>query len=167
MEIKPGDVLFVWGNTFIDKEIEAVTHGPSHCALFVNATTVEEAQGGRTVGECDLSFYLRGDARLEVWTDETLTDVERAEMVQFAHTLYGERYDYVLIPLEFMHWEFGLPLGWYHNDDEMICSGDVDKVAQHVGRRWTDEPNPSPADLWRGGALKKKVDLPTGAQMAG
>lgn len=159
MQIFPGDVLFVWGNGPIDHIIEGVTDGPSHVALFVNPNTVEESQGGRLAGEQDLSFYLQGNACLEVWEDPTLTDEERAEMVSFAHTLYGKRYDYVLIPLELLHFECGLPLGWYHNDDTLICSGDVYAVGQHVKRVWSKVPNPAPVDLIRGGTLQKKGNL--------
>lgn len=163
-EIKTGDVLVVYGTSLIDRGIELAEHGgPSHVALFLTPTELQEAQGGRTVGECDLSFYLNSNAKLEVWRDPTLADAERAEMIRFAHTLYGERYDYALIPLEFLHLECGLPLGWYHNKDSMICSVDVERIAEHVGRKWSKAPNPAPVDLVNGGMLIKVGDLPTTA----
>lgn len=159
MIIQPGDVLFVWGNSLIDKGIEIITHGPSHCAMFVNTTELEEAQRGRSIGEIDLSFYLGQNIRLEVWGDPTLTDGECAEMVTFAYTLYGKNYDNVLIPLELLHFECGLPLGWYHNDKGYICSGDVDTIARHENRLWSKVPNPAPVDLLNGGVLKFKYRL--------
>lgn len=42
-EIKPGDVLFVWGKGLVEETIEWVTHGPSHCALFIDNKTLAEA----------------------------------------------------------------------------------------------------------------------------
>lgn len=159
MNILPGDVLVQYGNVFFNKIIEQVTHGPSHVALFLTPTILEEAQAGRKAGEIDLSFFTDGNARLEVWGDPALTDAERAEMVSYAHQLYGTKYDYVLMPLELLHFELGLPLGWYHNTDALICSNDVDKIAQHVGRHWSQVPNPAPVDLITGGVLVKKGEL--------
>lgn len=159
LDIKPGDVLFVRGSGFIPEIIEYVTHGPSHAAMFVDTNRLEEAQGGRPLGEIDLSFYLDGKTKLEVWEDDSLTDSERAKMVSFAHTLYGEKYDYMLIPLEFLHFECGLPLGWYHHPNSDICSTDIYDVAAHVGHIWSKVPNPAPVDLLHGEILKKKFDL--------
>lgn len=159
LEILPADLLLIWAHGVIPELIENVTHGPSHVAMFVNAERLEEAQGGRSIGECALSLYLQSGARLEVWGDPSLTDAERAEMVRFAHTLYGKRYDYALIPLELLHFECGLPLGWYHNDDAFICSGDIDTVARHVGHIWSKTANPAPVDFIQGGVLQKKGDL--------
>lgn len=157
--ILPADVLFVWSKGFISEAIECVTHGPSHCAMFVSGKIVEEAQGGRKVGECDLSFYTSSTDRLEVWGDPELTDTQRRDMVEFAHTLYGKRYDYKLIPLELLHFELGLSLGWYHDPDEEICSVNINTIALRQGRKWSKVSNPAPVDLLKGGVLKKKLDL--------
>jgi hypothetical protein len=80
-------------------------------------------------------------------------------MVAFAHTIFGEQYGYVLIPLELLHFELGLPLGWYHHPRSDICSTDVERIVQHVGRSWSKVPNPAPVDLMQGGVLHKKLDL--------
>jgi hypothetical protein len=159
LNVKPGDVLFVWGHGFFPDMIEIITHGPSHVAMFINPTRLEEAQAGEPTGEIDLSFYLNGNARLEVWGDPTLTDTERLEMVKFAHTLYGKKYDYILIPLELAHFKLGLPLGWYHNPNKYICSDDVYTVALHVNHIWSKVPKPAPIDLINGGILQKKIVL--------
>jgi uncharacterized protein YycO len=144
---KPGDLLFVWGNGWIPDAIEFVTKGPSHVALFVDSDTVAESQGGRDIGEQSLSYYTSGDVeRLEIWRDETLTDDERAEMVRYAKSMYGQPYDYALIPLEFAHFVAGVNIDWYHETNGHICSTYVCEVAEHVGHRWAYSKNPAPVD---------------------
>jgi hypothetical protein len=159
LDIKPGDVLFVWGRGIVADLIEDITNGPSHVALFLNENTLIEAQGGRLVGECSLSFYLDGKTRCEVWGDPELTDEQRQQMIENASTLYGTPYDYLLIPAEFLHFEIGLKLNWFHEHKHLICSSFVDSCGQSVGKLWTTIPNPAPVDLMRGGVLQKKGDL--------
>jgi hypothetical protein len=154
--IKPGDLLFVWGDSFIENGIEWVTHGPSHVAMFKNENTLIEAQTGRPVGEIDLSFYLGKKCRLEVWEDPTLTDPERTEMINFARTLYGTEYDDFLIPLELLHFECGLDLHWYHEKNRRICSTLMDQIGKYVNRKWSQVMNPAPVDLTDGGILTFK-----------
>lgn len=159
MDIQPGDVLFVWGRGIIPEFIEKVTDGPSHVALFIDQNRVIEAQGGKLVGEQDLSFYLGSDARMEVWTDPGLTDEQRKRMVYIAYSLYGTPYDYYLIPLEFFRFEFGLKLKWYEENHHLVCSTFVNNAATGAGAKWTDIPNPAPVDLLKGGVLQKKGEL--------
>lgn len=159
--IKPGDVLFVWGNGLIADTIEFITHGPSHVTLFIGEDLVCEAQGGRSIGERPLSFYTES-ARVEIWRDITLTDGERAEMVRYAKTLYGAPYDYALIPLELAHFELGFGLMWYHETKQRICSTYVNDVAAHIGRKWTQVTNPAPVDILNGGVLTKVYDWEDG-----
>jgi uncharacterized protein YycO len=148
MNIQPGDVLFVWGNSFIDGAIESITHGPSHCAMFLNDKTLIEAQGGRDVGENTLSFFMPKADRLEVWTDPTLTNDERQQMIDYAKTLYGLPYDYFLIPLEALHFETGMDLSWYRENRHFICSTLINQIVKKVNRVWTDSPFPAPINLF-------------------
>ncbi|MCZ8512394.1 hypothetical protein O9H85_08100 [Paenibacillus filicis] len=161
MQIKPGDVLFVWGNGLIDHIIEEITDGPSHVALFVNDTTLCEAQSGREVGEIDLSFYMSENNYLEIWRDLSLTDDERTKMIQFAKSKYGSKYDYVLIPLELFHFEISLNIDWYKEHQKYICSTYINEIGKSVNRKWSKVANPAPIDdknenqltkmfIWRG-----------------
>lgn len=159
MQIQPGDLLFVWGHGLIAGAIEHITHGPSHVALFIDENTICEAQGGRLVGEQDLSFYLDSGARLEVWSDPTLTDLERTRMVAYAKQMYGTHYDYWLILLEALHFETGMKIDWYKNNQHLICSLFGYIVAKRVGHIWSQDPNPAPVDLLNGGVLVKKGEL--------
>lgn len=156
MMLRPGDVLFVWANGWITDWIEAVTDGPSHAAMILDGETVCEAQGGKRVGERELAFYTEGEfERLEVWRDPTLTDADRGRMLQFAATLYGTSYDYLLIPLELAHFGLHLDLSWYQERGHLICSTYLSAIARSVGRSWSKVPNPAPIDLMKSGALVK------------
>lgn len=164
MEILAGDVLFVWGDGLFDHAIEYVTHGPSHCALFINDTTLAEANAGRTIGECTLDDYLSRGGRLEVWGDPTLTDDDRAKLVEYAKSLYGVPYDYLLIPLEFIHFEFGAKIDWFREHHHRICSTYIYDAARHVGKTWAAHANPAPVDLLQYGALQLKGALTSACQ---
>lgn len=158
-EIKPGDVLFVWGESFIDDCIELVTHGPSHCALFINNKTLAEAQGGRTIGEAQLSDYLATGDRLEVWRDESLTDEEREKMIAYAKSQYGMQYDYTAIAVEFARYELHMPISLYHEGKRRICSSYVYDCAKAVSKIWALGSVPAPEGLIDGGKLKRECVL--------
>lgn len=159
-DIKAGDVLFVWGKGFVPDLIECITHGPSHAALFIDNITLCEAQGGRLVGPCALEAYTGGDCeRLEVWGDPELTDDQRVKMVDYAKTLYGIPYDYVLIPLELLHYKTGLPINWFHENKHRICSSLLYDIAYHFGRMWAKDPLCTPEGLRSYGVLKQLAVL--------
>jgi hypothetical protein len=162
-EIKPGDVLFVWGNGFIDEAIEFVTHGPSHCALFLDNNTLAEAQIGRETGTVPLSDYLNTDDHLEVWRDETLTEQERAKMVTYAKAHFGIHYDYLAILAELARFEIHVPINSFHEGKRRICSSFVNDCAKSVGRNWSNlSYTPAPIDLLTGGKLTRKGALRNG-----
>lgn len=151
--IKPGDLLFVWGNDWIAKEIEEVTHGASHVAMFLSDSKLIEAQGMSKIHELDATTYL--DKRTEIWSDPSLTDEERQKIVIYAKTLYGEEYDYLLILFELAHFTLGEKINGIHEHHKLICSTFVNKCAKEIGKTWTNEINPAPVDLLKGGVLVK------------
>lgn len=146
MEIKSGDLLFVWGKSLISESIEFVTHGSSHVAMFINNSNICEAQGGRVIGESNLSSYTNEHTYLEIWRDNTLTEEDKTKMVEFAKSQYGKKYDYILIPLELFHYELGLPLDWYDEHGKFICSTYVNAIGNSVSRKWSKVINPAPKD---------------------
>lgn len=159
-QIKPGDVLFVWGNGFVEEAIEHVTHGPSHCALFLDCESLAEAQAGRETGTALLSDYLNSDDRLEVWSDETLTDDERADMVTYARNHFGIHYDYLAILVELARFELGIPLDNFHEGKRRICSSFVNDIGNSVGHNWSSVLHaPAPVDLLISGKLTRKGAL--------
>lgn len=159
IEIKPGDMLFVWGKSLIDDAIEWVTQGPSHCALCVDSETLVEAQGGRLIGTASLSGYLSTYDRLEVWRDESLSDEERQRIITYAYSQFGLPYDYLGILMELARFEFHLPINSFHEGKRRICSSFVYDCAKSVGRTWANVSVPAPVDLLEGGKLTKKGAL--------
>lgn len=159
-EIKPGDVLFVWGKGLVEETIEWVTHGPSHCALFIDNKTLAEAQAGRTTGTALLGEYLAENDRLEVWRDETLTDDERIQMVDYAKNHFGIRYDYLAILIDLARFKLDIPLDNFHEGKRRICSSYINDIAKSVGHNWSSVLYaPAPVDLIKGGKLTQKGAL--------
>lgn len=162
-EILPGDLLFVWGNSFIEEVIEEVTHGPSHVALFLDEQTIAEANWNRTTGASPLSNFLSGKGRLEVWRDDTLTDEERSKMVKYAREHFGIHYDYLGILVELARYELNFPLATLHEGKRRICSSYVNDCIKSIGRNWANVPYaPTPSDLLQGGKLTRKGALNNG-----
>lgn len=160
-DILPGDVLFVWGVGIIDDSIEVITNGPSHCAIFLDSSTLAEAQAGRTTGTALLSDYLAAkEKRLEVWRDETLTDIERKQMAAYAISKFGVKYKLRAILAELLHFELGIPLSEkWEKGKEVICSFYVNNCAKSVKRKWAKVYAPAPVDLLKGGKLTRKGEL--------
>jgi hypothetical protein len=158
VEILPGDVLFVWGDGFIDDAIEFVSRGPSHCAVFLDGQTVAEARAGRKSGTAYLDDYLSvKEKRLEVWSDETLTSDERKKMVAYAKAHFGIKYDYDAIAAELAHFELGITLSdKWDEGKEYICSFYVNDCGKSVRRKWAKVNAPAPVDLITGGKLTRK-----------
>lgn len=155
MQPKTGDILFVWGNGLIDKAIEFVTEGPSHCAMYINDKMLIEAQGGTKIRIVDEDSYK--GCKTEVWCDPTLTETEASKMLDFAQSNLGKGYDYFLILLELVHFELDEQISWYNEHCNFICSTYVNKAAEAANKEWTKVKNPAPVDLIKGGKLKKKM----------
>lgn len=148
---KKGDLLFCYGNSWIDDAIQNITHGAAHVAVFVDENTLCEAQYGREIGEISLDYYMNNPdvTRLVVYSDQSLTDAERDDMMAYAKTLYGEHYDIELIPLELLHYVFKMNIEWYHEGNIKICSSFAWQLGKHEGKTWSHFLNPAPADLER------------------
>lgn len=163
-KILPGDILFVWGNGPIEEAIEWITHGPSHCALFIDSKTVAECQWDKKAGTDPISDYFAEKGhRLEVWRDETLTDDERKRIVDFAKKHFGIEYDYLAILAELVRFELNIPISSFHEGKRRICSSYVNDCGKSVGRNWTNiSYAPAPVDLLKGGKLTRKGVLANG-----
>jgi hypothetical protein len=164
LEVLPGDVLFVWGNGPIEEAIEHITHGPSHCALFIDSQTVAEAQWDRKAGSTPISDYLADKGKyLEIWRDESLTDDERNRIVDDAIKNFGIEYDYLAILAELVRFELDIPITSFHEGKRRICSSYVDDRSKSVGRNWANVSYaPAPVDLLKGGKLTRKGVLTNG-----
>lgn len=154
-EILQGDVLFLYGDGIIKDAIEFITHGSYHCALFYDQETIIEAQDLRKSGISPLSDYLNTNDRLEVWRDISLTEDEREGIVKYAIHHSGIKYDYFAIFEELVRYELGISIDNYNEGNRRICSSFVNDAAKSIGKVWSKEHIPSPADLAKGGILQR------------
>lgn len=159
--IQKGDLLFVYGNGFISHEVEKISHGSSHVAIISDTTTpyktkIIESQALRGCESRDLLYYLNGNAKLEIYKDDTLTPSQRENMIKYGSHFFGDRYDYFLILLELLRFELGMSIGWYKEHDELICSCYAYILGKHEGKIWSKVRNPAPSDLQNGGVLRRK-----------
>jgi hypothetical protein len=161
LEILPGDVLFVWGNDLIGETIELITHGPSHCALFIDSKTVAECQWDKKSGPTNITDYLSDQGnRLEVWRDDTLTDRERTIIVDWAKQHFGIEYDYLAVLAELVRFELHVPINSFHERKKRICSSYVNDCVKAAGKDWAHVSYaPAPVDLITSGKLKRKGAL--------
>lgn len=116
MELQLGDLVFVWGSGFVQKEIEVLTHGPSHVAIYIGNGRLIETQGFSTVRIVDLAYY-------DTWTYK----VVRFELPSYEKGLawlnlqLGRKYDWWDIFTLFVICVFHVKLPW-HEGKRIICS---------------------------------------------
>jgi cell wall-associated NlpC family hydrolase len=150
--LRPGDLLFIRGDSLPDRVIESVTHSPySHVAGFVKENELIEAQGLRRTGYQALDFYTAPD----IYTCDVLTDDQRRRIVQYVTEQVGTRYDWLLILWEGLHYLLHLTLP-YHEHKRFICSTLWADAYRTVGIDlcpWTRYP--TPGDLARSFFLRK------------
>lgn len=154
-EILKGDILFLFGKGFIKSSIEFITHGAYHTAIFIDSETLMESQSGRKSGTSPLSNYLNSGDKLEIWRDTTLTDQEREQIAKYALLHAGEEYDYTAIFEELLRYELHVNIDHYNEGNRRICSSFVNDCGNSVGKEWSKQHIPSPADLMYGNVLKK------------
>lgn len=118
--MKRGDLIFVRGDSWIDHEIESISHSPySHCAGFIGNNELVEAQGFRRTGFQSPSVY-KGES--DIFTCDTLTDEQRAEIVKYVTAQVGGFYDYLLIGWEALRYIFHWMIPFAEPFHSRICS---------------------------------------------
>jgi hypothetical protein len=120
MDIRQGDILFVYGEGLLDEAIEDITHGPSHCVVISsdNNQKVIEAQSFRQVGYQDLSFYLSSNIRI-YRLPNTQANIDLG--MQWLIRQLGRPYDYYDIFILFVRCMFKLKLPWKEGK-RILCS---------------------------------------------
>lgn len=107
------------GRDPLSRAIEWITHSRyNHVAIYIGDGQVYEAERWHRANASPLSQY---NGIYDVYTVPTLTDEQRAIIVQKAKSMSGIRYDYLDIARLFLRYVFGLNLAV---DDPMriICS---------------------------------------------
>lgn len=150
--MRPGDLIFVKGTSFIDREIENISRSPySHVAGVIEGTTLIEAQGFTKTRYQTLDFYA---GKYDVFTCDEATDAERAQIVRYVTSKLGTHYAYLLVGWELVRYTTGLilPVPMTH---EVICSTLWTQAYKSVGIQLSKSLVPSPEDLRESSKLRK------------
>lgn len=153
IDFKPADIILVCGDGPISRAIEMVEGSQySHTAGWVKPGELIEANGFRRTGYQALDYY---DGRADVFRCETLTDEQKAKIVEYAKWNVGMKYSYVLLFVELIRYWFGIWLP-FNQGVNRICStlwADAYRAAGIdlcPGIKY-----PSPADLRNSKLLRK------------
>lgn len=120
MDIRMSDLILVHGGAEISRDIEWITHSPySHVAGIVKPNELVEAQLFRKTGYQALDYY-KGST--EVFTCDSLTELQRIQIVRYVKHLVGSHYSLLLIGWELIRYIFGPLLMPKVSWDPIICS---------------------------------------------
>jgi uncharacterized protein YycO len=141
--MKLGSLIFVHGTDFISREIEEVTKSKySHVCIYVGNGKVIEAQGFRTVGYQDLSFY---NGMYDVFP-VSMSKFDYAKGYSWLKRQLGRKYDYWDILVLWLRCKFKLHIPW-HEGKRIICSRLARDFLFKCGFDIPDE-NMTPEDLY-------------------
>lgn len=154
-KIRPGDILLIRGNTWIDKVIQSVTGSSyTHVAGVVEPDKAIEILPFKKTRYQNLSIY---NGRAEVFTCDNLTNEQRQKIVDHVVGELGTRYDYKLLLWEASRYL----LNWvwpYKADDSNsnLCSTLWANAYRKAGVDLCPNlPYPSPGDLGISTILEK------------
>jgi uncharacterized protein YycO len=151
--IRPGDLLLIQGNTWIDKVIKRITGSPySHVAGVVGPDEAVEIRPFQRTNYQKLENYT---GRVDVFTCNSLTDDQRRKIVEHAVQKVGTKYDYMLVIWEasryLFHWVWP-----YQAGDNSLCSTIWADAYRKAGiDLCPDIIYPSPGDLGKSPIIQK------------
>lgn len=152
-KIRPGDILLVRGDIWVDKIIRIITGSPySHVAGVVNSDEAIEILPFNRTRFRKLRTY---SGRTDVYTYSKLTNEQREKIVEHVVNKVGTKYDYKLI-----FWEasrYLLRWRWpYKAGDSSLCSTLWAEAYREAGvNLCPDILYPTPGDLGNELLLKK------------
>lgn len=152
-EIRPGDILLIRGNTWIDKAIKLITGSSyTHVAGVVRPDKAVEILPFKKTGYQNLRTYT---GRADVFTCDNLTDEQRQKIVDHIVGKVGTKYDYKLVIWEASRYL----LNWvwpYQASDNSLCSTLWADAYRKAGvDLCPNVPYPSPGDLELSTILRK------------
>jgi uncharacterized protein YycO len=126
LNLTPCDIVLVDGSGFISKAIEKVEYGLnpapreySHVAGYVGHGQLIEAEGFRRTGYADLGKY---SGYADVFRCPSMSYDQREEALKLARWNVGGRYDWKLLPWEFIRYVFKIALPYREPPKARICS---------------------------------------------
>lgn len=118
MNAQKGDILFDYGQGFVNNTIEILTKGASHTCVIVDDSRVIEAQGFREVDYCSLAYY--DSSRYRIYRLPNSQDNIDAG-IQWLTQQLGRHYDYWDIFVLLIKCLFQITLPWKEGK-RIICS---------------------------------------------
>jgi uncharacterized protein YycO len=139
-----GDLIFVRGDSWIDKQIQYVTNNKyNHCAGVVKENELIEAQGLKKTGYQAVDFYENYD----IFTCPSATDEQKTIAIKFVTSKIGTHYSYLLILWEYVHYTFHIDVP-FNERKRFICSTLWADAYRKAGIDLCPKIKyPSPADL--------------------
>lgn len=143
MGLNIGDLVFVWGATFIDKAIDWAENGRySHVALYIGSGNVIEAYPFQKVRVRALADY---NGRYDVGHVYTAMSI-RAKVYAYAYSQIGRGYGWKTILFLFLHLVLHSKCK-YNRDKGIICSVFAHQAWKRAGKPLTHKLVPTPQDL--------------------
>lgn len=152
-KIRPGDLLLIRGNTWIDKAIKHITGSSyTHVAGVIGPDKMVEILPFKRTGYQKLETY---NGQVDVFTCNTLTDEQRRKIVEHIVKKVGTKYDYKLVFWEasryLFHWVWPYKAG-----DNSLCSTLWADAYRKAGiDLCPDIIYPSPGDLEKSPIIQK------------
>lgn len=142
-DLKPGDLIFVYGTDWISRCIEYFTKSKySHVAIYIGNEMVFEAQGFRKTGTRSLSYYA---GEYDVFR-LPMTNEQLQSGLEWLSNEKGIEYDYWDIFVLLMRCAFNLQIPW-HECHRLICSRLMRDFLFHCNLPIPDE-NMTPEDIY-------------------
>lgn len=118
MDLKKGDIIFVYGSSLIDKAIEFITRSKyNHIAIYIGEGKVMEAQGFRTVGTQDINLYNGVYDAYRI----PLTNEQIEQGLNWLIKQEGREYDYWDIFVLLLRCTIKFRIPW-HEGKRILCS---------------------------------------------
>ncbi len=118
MKLYKGDILFSYGTGFIQRIIEDVTHGASHCAVLCDEKgNIIEADFMRNVGFSDISQYSTNIRIYRLPNSNKNIDLGLA----WLFSQFGRSYDYIDILILYIRCIFKFKIPWKEGK-AILCS---------------------------------------------
>lgn len=155
-----GDIILVRDDEILGQLIDWAESGIySHVAIYIGDEKIIEAQGLKVVGITSLDTYPFYDVG-----SVDLSDEEREDLVRYALTQIGTRYDWLLIFLLFLRLKLHINVP-YKKRSRTICSTFVRDCFLHSGIKLTDIENCTPQEIANSPELKLNIGRECGGHV--
>ena len=151
IDLKLGDVLAYKGSNPISKIVKKLTNSNySHLIIYISDGIAIEADWNG-IQYCNINKYKN---YLDIYTCDSLTDIQRKLICDYAISKVGEKYDYGLLIFMFLRQIFKFRFRIRDRNSD-VCSELVnDSYSEANGMRLVKKRYPSPQEVINSERLK-------------